>query len=220
MLSLCGRSARALSANRASRLLCTSASPPCPYSILGVPRGASTADIKSAYRREAMKHHPDRSEAADGQRFVELAVAYSTLTGAGNGGAGAGGMTHADAERILDSISDCRKVVEMLILDLLENARTQRKEERARSKTPPRPGNIQPVYAENAKHDAESRAHSRLIARYPSVLPVMPLPPSRHGPLARAPGARREDLVHASSWNHLVQDAASLSNDPMPHAMP
>ena len=29
------------------------------YEVLGVPQGASDGDIKKAYRRIAMKHHPD-----------------------------------------------------------------------------------------------------------------------------------------------------------------
>ena len=31
------------------------------YEVLGVPRDAAEADLKKAYRRVAMKHHPDRN---------------------------------------------------------------------------------------------------------------------------------------------------------------
>ena len=100
----------------------------CPFAVLGVPRGASMADIKSKYRQEAMKHHPDRSS-SDGQRFAELAVAYSSLVGAGaQSRESREEMNARDAERILDSIRDFREVTELLILELLDNARSQNKE--------------------------------------------------------------------------------------------
>lgn len=51
------------------------------YDVLGVERGASEADIKSAYRRLAMKYHPDRNP-GDGEaeaKFKEAAEAFEVL---------------------------------------------------------------------------------------------------------------------------------------------
>jgi molecular chaperone DnaJ len=51
------------------------------YEILGVPRNASEQEIKSAYRKLALQHHPDRNpgnkEAEE--KFKEAAEAYSVL---------------------------------------------------------------------------------------------------------------------------------------------
>ena len=45
-----------------------------PYEVLGVPRGASAAAIKSAYRKLAKKHHPDSNtnDPKAAERFSEL----------------------------------------------------------------------------------------------------------------------------------------------------
>jgi DnaJ-class molecular chaperone len=52
-----------------------------PYSILGVPRGASDKDIKSAYRKLAKELHPDRNKdnPKAGERFSEVTQAYDLL---------------------------------------------------------------------------------------------------------------------------------------------
>src|ERR1700692_434482 len=45
-----------------------------PYEVLGVPRGASAAAIKSAYRKLAKKHHPDnnKGDPKAAARFSEI----------------------------------------------------------------------------------------------------------------------------------------------------
>jgi len=53
------------------------------YEVLGVPKEASEKDIKSAYRKLAMKYHPDRSDASDAEeRFKEISEAYAVLSDA------------------------------------------------------------------------------------------------------------------------------------------
>ncbi len=53
-----------------------------PYSILGVPRGASEKDIKSAYRKLAKELHPDRNSdnPKATERFSEVTRAYDLLS--------------------------------------------------------------------------------------------------------------------------------------------
>lgn len=49
------------------------------YDILWVDKNASSEDIKKAYRKMAMKHHPDRNK-WDDVKFKEVNNAYATLS--------------------------------------------------------------------------------------------------------------------------------------------
>ncbi len=54
------------------------------YDTLGVPKNASDEDIKKAYRKQAMKHHPDRNQGDSGkvaeEKFKESKEAYEMLS--------------------------------------------------------------------------------------------------------------------------------------------
>ncbi|MDP8292634.1 MAG: DnaJ domain-containing protein, partial [Candidatus Orphnella occulta] len=90
------------------------------YDVLGVSRTASADEIKKAYRKLALKYHPDRVSDDDkteaSEKFKEATAAYEILSdstkksqydqfghaafqnggGGGFGGGGFGGMEHAE----------------------------------------------------------------------------------------------------------------------------
>ena len=83
------------------------------YDVLGVSRGASDADLKKAYRRLAMKFHPDRNldDARTEEKFKEAKEAYDILSDRqkraaydqfGHAGVEAGGSGFADGRGFRD----------------------------------------------------------------------------------------------------------------------
>jgi molecular chaperone DnaJ len=80
------------------------------YNILGISRDADAESIKKAYRKLAMKYHPDRNKEDSGaeDRFKEVGEAYAVLSNAdkrarydryGEAGlGGSGGYSNADID--------------------------------------------------------------------------------------------------------------------------
>lgn len=51
------------------------------YEVLGLSQGASEREVKAAYRKRALKLHPDVNKAPDAQqRFMEAKMAFETLS--------------------------------------------------------------------------------------------------------------------------------------------
>lgn len=53
-----------------------------PYAVLGVPPTATLPELRRAYRRLALAHHPDRAGAASAPTFARIAEAYRLLSDA------------------------------------------------------------------------------------------------------------------------------------------
>ena len=51
------------------------------YDVLGVDKGATDKEIKKAYRKLAMKYHPDVSDDEEAtEKFKEISEAYAVLS--------------------------------------------------------------------------------------------------------------------------------------------
>eukprot|EP00906_Rhabdomonas_costata_P010505 RCo014743 len=54
--------------------------PPDLYAAIGVASTASVEEIRKAYKRLAVLHHPDKNPTDGGEKFKEIAHAYRVLS--------------------------------------------------------------------------------------------------------------------------------------------
>lgn len=57
------------------------------YKTLGIEESATADEIKKAYRKAALRHHPDKQQGGDkdaaSQRFQQVGFAYAVLSDSG-----------------------------------------------------------------------------------------------------------------------------------------
>ena len=99
------------------------------YEVLGLEKGASDAEIKKAFRKLALKYHPDKNQGNKEaeERFKEINEAYQVLSDPekraqydrfernfNGGGAGFSGFDDFDLEIYLNLRVDLEVLVEVL----------------------------------------------------------------------------------------------------------
>ena len=123
------------------------------YEVLGVKREASDQEIKSAYRRLAMQHHPDRNpdnKEESEEKFKEITEAYSVLADPqkraaydrfGHAAVGGGGGGAPDFNSTI--FSDFEDIFGDLFGfgDVFGRARPRTQPQRGRNRSALRPGN-------------------------------------------------------------------------------
>ena len=181
-----------------------------PWAMLGIKPGASADELKKAYRKEALKWHPDRhpdgpQKAAAEKKFKQVSEAYQQLSEGGGGGGGfpgggGGGRGGGGGGMGRDAVGRRRPEARM------DPTRRRRRRRGAAAFTPATPRATTPTTAPPVRTGARTPTASSARCSATMTLSKISCASSPSGPRGREAGTRRAEA--AVAWEASGDSAA------------
>ncbi len=171
------------------------------YEVLGVEKNASDSEVKKAYRKQAVKYHPDRNEGSKEaeEKFKDLAEAYSVLSDTKKRQMydqfGKEGLRGAGFSPGFSSVDDIFSSFGSLFDDLFGFGFGGN---RTRSRTGPRRGS-------DLRYDLEVSFHEAVLGTDRELTLTHPVPCEACQGSGAAPGTSRKTCTRCGGSGQLMQ---------------